>query len=85
MSMGLVPVGAMSIVAPPRNYERVPWVLDETIPRYPNPREVMNERAKERLVERAKNKPDVERNFMDYLILAQDKLENTPVPVMYMA
>lgn len=52
-----------------------PWVMDETLPKTRNPQEVMNEKMKERLIERAKNKPDDQRNFFDYLILAQDKLE----------
>ena len=70
------------------NTPRRPWVLDETLPKIKPPTDIMTEAAKRRAVERAKNKPDEERTFIDYLILAQDKLDEIrkKVPgVVYLA
>jgi len=72
----------------PRNREMPsrPWVLDETLPRVRNPQEVMNEYMKERVLANAKNKPDEERNFMDYFVLGKEKLDEfAKNSVMYMA
>lgn len=62
--------------APPKTKQpKRPWVLDETLPKIKPPTDIMTEAAKKRAVERAKNKPDEERTFLDYLILAQDKID----------
>lgn len=63
-----------------------PWVIDETPRRTRNPQEVMNERMKERILNEAKNKPDEERTFWDYLVLGKDKLDKMMEnSVLYMA
>ena len=73
--MGIVPIAVMPIVAPKGEYKKSPYVLDESLPKVRDPRVVMNERMQKRALEQAKNKPDNERNFFDYLILAQEKMK----------
>jgi len=85
MSIGMNPVGC-GIVAPRKETKRNPLVMDETLPRYRNPQEVMNEKMHERILEKAKAKKDEDRNFMDYLVLAKDKLDKMAEnSVIYMA
>ena len=72
--------------APRTNQPKRPWVIDETLPKTRNPMEVMNEKARERALKNAQNKPDSERNIFDYLLLAQNQLEKMKnSTVMYMA
>ena len=78
-------VPVMSIVAPRGEYKKPPYVLDETLPTFRDPQEIMREKMQERILNDAKNKPDNERNFFDYLILAKDKIDKMPKPVCYMA
>ncbi len=74
------------VIAPQKERPRRPWVMDETLPKHRNPQEVMNEKMYERLVEKAKKKPDEDRNFMDYFLLAKDKLDELQKnSVIYMA
>jgi len=86
MSMGIVPMGVVAFApVKDQNERKNPFVLDESLPRTKDPNQIMNERMKERIIEAAKNKPEEERTFLDYLVLAQDKLENMKPPVCYMA
>lgn len=77
----------MGVISPDHyKFKKSPWILDESNPRPKAPLQVMSERAHQRALERAKNKPDSERNFVDYFILAQDKLEKMKdSTVIYMA
>lgn len=85
MSEGLVPVMVMPIVAPRSEHKKSPYILDESVPKMKDPNLVLSENMNKRILERAKSKPDEERNFMDYLVLAQDKLSKMPEPVCYIA
>lgn len=85
MSMGIMPIAVMPIVSPKGDHQKSPFILDETLPKAKNPQEVINAQMKEKLINMAKNKPDSERNFMDYIILAQDKLSKMDAPVCYYA
>ena len=71
---GIAPI-TMGIIAPQKDNKRAPWILDETPTILRDPKVIMNERMKEEMLEKAKSKPDKARNFFDYLLLAQEKLE----------
>jgi hypothetical protein len=83
-SVGAVNGATCSIVAPQKERQKSPWVLDESLPKARNPQEVYYERMKQRQIDRAKNKSDDERNVFDYMILAQEKLKDLNT-VMYLA
>lgn len=75
MAADMLPVMVVPIVAPNSGTKKSPYILDESIPRTRPPREVIREQIHQRDLERAKNKPDEERNFFDYMLLAQEKIE----------
>ncbi len=83
MLEGIGSVGC-GIMAPRKNPQKRPWVLDETLPRHRDPQEVMNEKMWKREVEKAKKKPIEDRNMLDYVTLLNDYLKNNPT-VVYMA
>lgn len=85
MSEGIVPVMVMPIVTPRSERKRSPIVIDESLPRTKNPNNIMTEIIQRRNIERILNKPEEERTFFDYLILAQNKLKDIDAPVCYMA
>jgi hypothetical protein len=60
------------------------YVLDETIPRPQNPTRKIAVSIFEKFVENIKNKPDSERNVIDYAVLLFDKLRKLN-PKMYVA
>lgn len=85
MSEGIVPVMVMPIVAPRSERKRSPVVIDESLPKIKNPNNIMTEAMQRRVIERILNKPDEERTFFDYLVLAQHKLKDLNPPVCYFA
>ncbi len=85
MSEGIIPVMVMPIVAPKSERRRVPVVIDESLPKIKNPNNIMTEAMRRRMIEKILNKPDEERTFFDYLVLAQQKLKDLNPPVCYLA
>jgi hypothetical protein len=83
-SVGAINGATCSIVAPQKERKKSPYILDESLPKARDPQEVYYERLQKRQLEKAKNKPDNERNFFDYMILAQEKLKDLN-HVMYLA
>ena len=88
MSLSVAPVKAVSAAvssfAPTKIPTKSPYVLDETIPRPKNPTRKIAVSIFEKFVENVKNKPDSERNVIDYAVLLFDKLRKLN-PKMYIA
>ena len=84
MSINFLGGNSMGVVAPHKERKKSPYVLDETIPKAEDPLKKLAELKKAQMLKNAKNKPDNERTFADYLVLAQDKLEKgIPGTVIY--
>ena len=77
MTLSVSPVkmfsAASSIVSPKTN-NKLPYILDETIPHPKNPTKVIVKTIFDKILENVKNKPDAERNAIDYAILLAEKL-----------
>ncbi|MCM1338836.1 MAG: hypothetical protein NC191_04130 [Muribaculaceae bacterium] len=84
MSLGICSCCGSSFAPVRKDTPKHPWVMDETLPRYRDPQEIMHERTQEKILNQAKNKPADERNVFDYMVLANDYIKNHPI-VMYMA
>jgi hypothetical protein len=87
MSLNVAPVKAVSAAASivsKKAPAKMPYVLDESIPRPTNPTKQIAVSIFEKFVEKIKNKPDSERNVIDYAVLLFDKLRKLN-PKMYVA